>query len=148
MTGFSGDSLNGVVSLWSFVAKRLKPVRYYNKLVSVSHSDSKRGRFLVTFFFWLFERSELKNEFEFGFTWMLGLNFRVKKKKNVSDFRLVFIFYFLVFGLVRVRNWNRVRVSTRFFDYSSLFPRYFSRLIRCRLAQLVAVRLLFWTISE
>ena len=92
MTGFSGDSLNGVVSLWSFVAKRLKPVRYYNKLVSESHTLILNAVVFWWLFFFFLERSELKNEFEFGFTWMLGLNFRVKKK-NVSDFRLFFLFF-------------------------------------------------------
>ena len=53
MTGFSGDSLNGVVSLWSFVAKRLKPVRYYNKLVSESHTLILNAVvFWWLFFFW------------------------------------------------------------------------------------------------
>ena len=116
MTGFSGDSLNDVVSLWSFVAKRLKPVRYYNKLVSESHTLILNAVvFWWLFFFFFFERSELKNEFEFGFTWMLGLNFRVKKKTfQISDF------LFLFFGF-RTCPSKKLKQSPSFDSFRWLF---------------------------
>ena len=124
MTGFSGDSLNDVVSLWSFVAKRLKPVRYYNKLVSESHTLILNAVVFWWLFFFFFERSELKNEFEFGFTWMLGLNFRVKKKKR---FGFPTRFYFLFFGF-RTCPSKKLKQSPSFDSFLWLFISFSSLL--------------------
>ena len=125
MTGFSGDSLNGVVSLWSFVAKRLKPVRYYNKLVSESHTlilNAVVFWWLFFFFFWndLSWKTSLNSGSLECLDWISGW----KKKKR---FGFPTRFYFLFFGF-RTCPSKKLKQSPSFDSFLWLFISFSSLL--------------------
>ena len=117
MTGFSGDSLNDVVSLWSFVAKRLKPVRYYNKLVQESHSLILNAVVFWWLFFFFLNDLSWKRVLNSGslecLDWISGW----KKKKR---FRFPTFYFFLFFGF-RTCPSKKLKQSPSFDSFRWLF---------------------------